>query len=40
MAVYNPMDDMIVGDEADPAYAVREIPTIPTSPKVDEPRTT
>jgi len=39
MAVYNPMDDMIVGDEADPAYAVREIPTIPTSPKVDEPRT-
>jgi len=39
MAVYNPMDDMIVGDEADPAYSVKEIPTIPTSPKVDEPRT-
>jgi len=40
MAIYNPMDDLIYGDNADPAYAVREIPTIPTSPKVDEPRTT
>jgi hypothetical protein len=26
MAVYNPMDDLIVGNDPDPAYAVRDIP--------------
>ena len=31
MAIYNPMDDLIYGDNADPAYAVREIPISQTA---------
>ena len=35
MAIYNPMDDMIYGDNADPAYAVREIPIGQTATETD-----
>ena len=35
MAIYNPMDEMIYGDNADPAYAVREIPIGQTATETD-----